>query len=202
MTILNLDISIKKYIKILQKINKWGFNYLRLLRLKLRFGKAFHVNIFCKKPAYIGRDCKVKISGSKGEIFLGAGSYFDDYCLLNADNGVIKVDENSYFNTYCRLVAKKFVKIGKNCMFGTNVSVYDHDHDISNGVISGHNKYVKKSVMIGDGVWCCTNVVVTSGCIIENNCVIGANAVVTKNIVQDSFCVGTPAKYIKSIRTL
>lgn len=178
------------------KFMKWTGNYIRLILLKLRYGKSFSVNIFCKKPVYIGKKCSIRISCG-GKIVLHNGVYLDNCCTLYADGGIIKIKKNCYFNTYCRIVAKKYIEIGSNSIFGSNVSVYDHDHDITNGVKYAITNYKISSVSIGDFVWCGTNVVITKGVQIEENCVVGANTVVTGNLASDRLYTGYPATFKK-----
>ena len=131
---------------------KWGFNYLRLICLKMKYGKLFNVKIFCKRPAYIGRNCNVKIRDA-GKITLEEGVYFDEYCTLEACGGVVYVGADSYFNTFSRIVAQERIIIGRECIFGSNVSVYDHDHDISEGIKKALKTYLRECVEIGDHVW-------------------------------------------------
>lgn len=52
-------------------------------------------------------------------------------------------------------------------------------------------------VIIGEGSWLGTNVVVVGKVRIGKHCVIGANSVVTKDIPDYSVAVGIPAKVIK-----
>lgn len=52
-------------------------------------------------------------------------------------------------------------------------------------------------VVIGEGSWLGTNVVVVGDVRIGKHCVIGANSVVTKDIPDYSVAAGTPCKVIK-----
>lgn len=53
------------------------------------------------------------------------------------------------------------------------------------------------NLVIGDGTWIGTNVVIVGNIHIGKNCVIGANSVVTKDIPDYSVAVGIPAKVIR-----
>ena len=115
-----------------EKIIKWTRNFIRIILFKIYYGKNFSVKIFCRKPVYIGKRCLVKISSGGGKIILHSGVYLEDYCTLDVtDGGIIEIQKDCYFNTYCRVVAKQRINIGENSIFGSNVSLYDHDHDIT-----------------------------------------------------------------------
>ena len=55
----------------------------------------------------------------------------------------------------------------------------------------------ESKVIIGEGSWLGTNVVVVGKVSIGKHCVIGANSVVTKDIPDYSVAAGIPAKVIK-----
>lgn len=86
--------------------------------------------------ANVGKNCRIIIKG-KGKITLSNGVYIDDYCTLEANDGVIEIEKGCYFNNYSRIVSKSFIRIGRDCLFGSNVSIYNHDHDVSEGGTHG-----------------------------------------------------------------
>lgn len=53
------------------------------------------------------------------------------------------------------------------------------------------------NLMIDDGTWLGTNVVIVGNVHVGKHCVIGANSVVTKDIPDYSVAAGIPAKVIK-----
>lgn len=77
--------------------------------------------------------------------------------------------------------------IGNNCKLQTGVLIGNSHHSEDEKPIIGNN------VSFGPGAKVLGKVV------IGDNSVIGANAVVTKDIPANSFCVGIPAKVIKSM---
>lgn len=182
----------------ISKAIKWGKSWIRKLILKLKYGKRIVFNDKGSKPVYIGKNCEVTISPA-GRIVFANGVYLDDYVTVQADDGIIEIAENVYFNTFGRIVAKKKINIGSNCIFGSNVSIYDHDHDVSQGVPYSLNHYLLDDVIIGDYIWCGTNVVITKGSIVKANSVVAANSVVTKKLESNGIFAGVPAKKIKDI---
>ncbi len=177
---------------------KWGGSFFRIVLLKIRYGNAFNLEKSLTNPIYIGKQCRIIINGT-GSIALKQGVYLDDFSILEVNGGNIEIASNCYFNRFCKVIAKGRIVIGSGCMFGPNVAVYDHDHDISHGVRNGANRYITDSVFIGNNVWCCANVVVTKGSTIEKNCVIAANAVLINNTLPNSVYAGIPAKWKRNI---
>lgn len=182
-----------------KKMMKYCISFIRILILKLRFGSRIQIDFKISKPIYIGRGCNFKIA-LNGKLILYSGIYFDDYSKVEVCEGAkVEIKNNVYFNNFCRIICMKKILIGSNSMFGTNVSIYDHDHDFSQGVLCGAKKYVCDEVIIEKEVWCCSNVVITKGSIIYENSVIGANAIVTGKLKKNGLYVGIPVKRIKSI---
>ena len=56
-----------------------------------------------------------------------------------------------------------------------------------------------KSITIGNDVWIGGGAIINPGVTIGNGVVIGAGAVVTKDIPDNVFIVGNPARIIKNI---
>ncbi len=180
------------------KYMKWGISCIRIIILKVKYRSQI---CFDKKNLfniYIGKYCAIKIEGT-AKIILGQNVYIDNYMNIHLENdAMLKIGDNVYFNEFCRIAAKEKINIGSNVMFGSNVSVFDHDHDISRGVFNGTHNYICRPVHIHDNVWCGANVVILKGSIIEENSVVAANAVVTTRI-SSGIWAGVPAVKIKEI---
>ena len=171
------------------KLWKWTWAYVRRLLWKLRFGARLELG----KRVYIGSGCSLRI-GKNGRICLKDAVYLSEGCTLEAgDAGEILMESGAYCNTGCRIYAMEKIRIGKDCLFGSNVSVYDHDHDISRGVAKAGKAFVVKPVWIEDHVWCGTNSIITKGTRIGENCVLGAGGVASGILEPDGLYVGVPA---------
>lgn len=99
------------------------------------------------------------------------------------------------------------VTIGDDCNFGPNVTIVTPVHPMlpderkvmldKDGNVC-HLCYAKP-VTIGHDCWFGANVVVCPGVTIGNNCVIGAGSVVTRDIPDNVFAAGNPARVIRPI---
>lgn len=98
-------------------------------------------------------------------------------------HGKVILGENCFFNHDCSLNCLEHIEIGKGCLFGENVKIYDHNHrfsDISKPI--KEQGYVTEKVRIGQHCWIGSNVVILKGATIGDNCVVGAGCVVCTKI--------------------
>lgn len=137
-----------------------------------------------KKSRILGRG---KIRASDGSVEIGNGCEIRD-SSLQANKGKIKIGDGTFFNSGCIVTSCESVTIGKDCAFGTNVSIYDQDHVFSGSGKQDWNLTKTTPISIGDNCWIGCNVVILRGSRIGDNCVIGAGTVI-KGIVPDSSLV-------------
>lgn len=110
----------------------------------------------------------------------------------------IEVGRNFFANYNCTIIAVAKVKIGDNCQFAPNVSIYTAGHPIH--PVSRNSLYEYGiSVTIGDNVWIGGNTVIMPGVHIGSNTVIGAGSVVTKDIPEWVVAAGNPCRVIRQI---
>lgn len=179
----------------LGKLVKWGLSALRLALFKLRLGKRLTLG----RRVYLGKRCTLRAS-REGKIVLGDGVYLSEGCTLQADGpGKILVGKDSFFNTFCRIYAMERVTVGENCLFGSNVSLYDHDHDLSHGVKNAGARFLTAAVTVEDAVWLCTNVVVTRGSRVGGNSAVAAGSVVCGSLPENGLYAGAPAVRKKAV---
>lgn len=79
------------------------------------------------------------------------------------------------------------VEIGENCEIFQNVTIGSNRKEIN-------NRYMP---IIGNNVSIGTGAIVVGAIHIGNNVVIGANSYVDKDIPDNAFVVGTPARIVK-----
>ena len=117
---------------------------------------------------------------------------------FHCDLGInIHVGDNFYAGFNCTILDMAEVRIGDNCMFGPNVSLYTAGHNIAP---KGRNKDgYGIPITIGNDVWIGGSCVILPGVSIGDNSIIAAGSVVTKDVPSNVIVAGNPAKILKSI---
>jgi maltose O-acetyltransferase len=129
--------------------------------------------------------------------------FLNGYIHLEArgKNASIKFGENSFINNNFSAISEhKSITIGKRCLIGTNVEIYDSDFHgikVSDRSISIYEN--AKEVVIGDDVFIGSNVKILKGSVIGSGSVIANGAIVTGEIPSNVIAGGNPAKVIKVI---
>ena len=108
--------------------------------------------------------------------------------MENIESAHVAVGENVFFNRGCSINCIESVSIGSNCLFGEGVKIYDHDHAFDSGQVYVA-RFKTAPVVIEDGCWIGTNVVILKGVTIGANTIVGAGTVVTKSIPPNSLVV-------------
>ena len=92
------------------------------------------------------------------------------------------------------------VMLGAEVMFATPKHPIHADNRRVQEFPDGlHNIEYALPIVVKENTWIASRVTVVGGVTIGKNCVIGAGAVVTKDIPDNSFAAGVPAKIIKKI---
>jgi acetyltransferase-like isoleucine patch superfamily enzyme len=103
------------------------------------------------------------------------------------------------------ICAAKNVKIGKRCLFGADVMVFDTDFHPSNPDGRRHADpdwdAISREVVIGDDVFIGTRSIVSKGANIGNGVVIAAGSVVTGEIPPYAIAAGVPARIIGRVKS-
>jgi maltose O-acetyltransferase len=176
------------------KIN-YAIYLFRVIYQKLFHNRNLKLNGYRYK---FGRHLKLKLLND-GKLLLKSNVEFSDFCYIECSQGNISIGKNCFFNRGCSLVAFNRINIGNYCIFGPNVSIYDHNHRYTDNTYIRKQGYEIREVEIGNDVWIGANTVITAGAKIGEHVVIGANSVVTKDIPSNSLAAGSPAKVIRSI---
>jgi acetyltransferase-like isoleucine patch superfamily enzyme len=110
----------------------------------------------------------------------------------------LKIGSGTVINSYANFRFKNGnIKIGKDCLFGQNVTIITNSYKINENQIISPDRMFSKDVIIGDYVWIGVNVVILPGVKIGDRAIVGSSAVVTKNIPSGEIWGGVPAKKIK-----
>ena len=109
----------------------------------------------------------------------------------------ISIGEGCYFNAGTTFIDDWKIEIGKNCLFGPNVTLCTTGHPISpNHRMDGMYSF---PIKIGNTCWIGANVIVLPGVTIGDNSVIGAGSVVTKDIPANVVAAGNPCHVLRKI---
>lgn len=108
---------------------------------------------------------------------------------------LIQIGDGTVIQPFVHIAAAYSVKIGKDCLFASNVYISDHDHDWSDPYTPTIRTpdLIVAPVKIGDGVWLGERVTVLKGVSIGEGSVVGAGSVVTKDLPPRSIAAGVPA---------
>ncbi|MBK7095848.1 MAG: acyltransferase [Saprospiraceae bacterium] len=143
-------------------------------------------------------------SGKKGRVLLQRAKYRIPSSAIIGDLTIVgenfSIGDNSYFNSgYISSNINAKVQIGKWCALGHNVTLLAVTHDP--GIPTGNENLrplKMGDVIIEDGVWIGSNVIIVPGVKIGRQAVIGGNSVVTKDIPECTVCSGNPCKVLYS----
>ncbi len=117
--------------------------------------------------------------------------------LVIEKNGKVVIGDNTFFNDDCSINAMSQINIGKNCLFGENVKIYDHNHRFrENNKLISEQGYSIGKVDIGNNCWICSNTVILKDSNIKDNTVIGAGNIVD-NIIEENTLVINKTNYEK-----
>jgi acetyltransferase-like isoleucine patch superfamily enzyme len=168
----------------------------RVLLYRLRYRGAFSIDGY---GLAVGKRVTIEI-GPGGSMRIGERVQLRDGCELSALGGQLVLAPNVFFNRNCTVVALGKIEIGSDCIFGPNVSIFDHDHRFDDPAkpIWAQEPRVEP-IAIGSNVWVGANTVVTRGARIGDRVVVGANSVVTKDLPDGGLYAGNPATLVRAI---
>lgn len=124
-----------------------------------------------------------------------SGSQFTVRNLTIGDNCII--GRNCVFRagSYDK---KCFISIGNNVQIAHNVNICCVTHEIGDEHKRA-GKNINKSIVIGDGCWIGTGVIILPGVKIGHGCIVAAGSVVTKDLEANSLYAGVPAKKVRDL---
>jgi len=164
------------------------------------------------------------IVDQKGSIKIGAHFSIEKNCILRSNSicdigdnvsissfssifprekgyaGTLSIGSGTHIANGCVLDICGDLLIGRDVALGSGCIIYTHNHryDVE-GVAAWQGGVIIKPVVIEDGAWIGSNVIVLPGVTIGKCAVIAAGSVVTKDVPAASIYGGNPAKLIKSI---
>lgn len=152
-------------------------NILRLFVYKVRYGRRYTSSLWERIHSKATLRCY-----QLGQFQLGKNIEISDYCdFLVFDKAKIIIGDHTYFNKFCMISCHSGVEIGKDCLFGPGVKIFDNDHLFTKD--KGVSCSLKSSpISIGNHCWIASDVIILKGSKIGDNCVIGAGCVIKGDI--------------------
>ena len=132
--------------------------------------------------------CSLKMF-QHGRMRVGRNCEFAAYCDFEMHgDGVLEIGEGTYFNRFCMISAHEHVTIGKHCMFGPGVKIFDNNH-VHSPECGVSGQLATGAISIGDNCWVASNAIILKGAHVGKNCVIGAGCVVRGTVPDGSVVV-------------
>ena len=111
----------------------------------------------------------------------------DGFRILAEKTATVTIGDNTFFNNFCSINCQHEISIGKDCLFGEGVKIYDHNHKFNRTDIpirdQGFNVH---PVHIGDNVWVGSNVLILAGSDIGDHCVIAGGVTINYRVPPNS----------------
>lgn len=126
--------------------------------------------------------------------FIGRAVFSEGISVRNA--GCIKIGDNFFCNRNCTIWANEEIDIGKDVLFGWNITLRDCDGHLvtHNGVPKEH----QKPIIVNNHTWICSEVSLLKGAEIGDDSVVGYGSVVTSKFKEPNILIaGFPAKKIQ-----
>lgn len=133
-----------------------------------------------------------ELMGSAGDGLWIEPPFFCDYGYN------IHLGEKVFMNFNCIILDVMEVRMGNNVLLGPNVQIYTATHPMDAKTRAEWLEYAKP-ITIGNDVWIGGGAIICPGVTIGNGVVVGAGAVVTRDVPDNVFVGGNPARVIKNI---
>ncbi len=149
---------------------------------------------------FIDDGCLIYQNREGGAVRLGDDvRLYRDVIVETGNGGEIEIGDHSSIHPRCQLNGYlEPIRIGKHVMIAANCAFYSYDHGIAAGTpIHRQPLQSRGAIVIGDGAWLGTGVIVLSGVRIGKGAIIGAGAVVTRDVPDEGIAVGNPARLIR-----
>lgn len=110
----------------------------------------------------------------------------------------IEIGSGSFVNYGCRFDSTDWIRIGKRCSIGPDVSFLTSTHLVgASSQRAGSSQ--AQPISVGDGCWIGARVTILPGVTIEAGCVIAAGTVVVNSCAANGLYAGVPARRIRDL---
>ncbi len=146
----------------------------------------------------IGRRASILVE-DEGSLHMGDRVVIGTMARLVAREGMIELGNGVHVNEFCSLYGHAGgLKIGNDVLIAAGCRLIPGNHTFDRPDLPiAKQPSRSKGIVIEDGVWLGSNVVVVDGVRIGEGAVIGAGAVVSRDIPPYAIAVGVPARVVK-----
>jgi acetyltransferase-like isoleucine patch superfamily enzyme len=165
----------------------------------------FHPDVRLGKHILIGDRVLIYQDSGGGPVVLGDGVHlYRDCGIQTGAGGSVEIGANTRIQPRCQFSAyKQAINIGRDVMIAPNCAFYPYDHGMEPGQPMSTQPLISKGpIIVEDGAWISTGVIVLANVRIGKGAVIGAGAVVTKDVPDEAIASGSPARVVKMRRDL
>jgi acetyltransferase-like isoleucine patch superfamily enzyme len=121
--------------------------------------------------------------------------------LVHGDRARLRIHPTAVVNNALFNVGSGDITVGEYAFFGHNVSVLTGTHDITK---FGRERQLAiprsgRDIVIGEGAWLASNVLVLGPCVIGAHAVVGGGSLVLGDVEPYTIVAGSPAKVLRTI---
>ena len=155
----------------------------------------------------IGRNVKISDKTSiyaPENISIGNNVRIDDFCVLSAFGGYIKLHSHIHIAVFCNLSGKGGIEIGDFCGLSSRVSLYSASDDYGGDFLAGPVmeaeciNITEGPIILEKFVTVGTNSAIMPNVTLKEGCVLGAFSLLTKNTEAWTINAGITAIKIKA----
>lgn len=155
-------------------------------------------NLILANNAYISNSI-ITISGSNNKLIVGDSVKLRDATItIRGEGCVVEIGNRTTFGgiRIINVGVNTTITIGEDCLFADQIEVWSSD---THTIYDEHGDWInhEKPVIIGNGVWVGSRVIILKGVTIGNSSIIGMGSLVTKSVPEGVVCAGNPLKVIK-----
>jgi acetyltransferase-like isoleucine patch superfamily enzyme len=114
--------------------------------------------------------------------------------IFVASTATLAIGDHVFINQGVRISCSQEIRIGNGCQIADECVLIDNDYHNFPG-----QEIKSGPIIIENGVWLATRVIVLRGVTIGEGSVIGAGSVVTRSIPPQTFAAGAPARPIRKL---
>ncbi len=176
---------------IIQKLRVLRYKFLSKKKVYSGYPKISQPVLFLGKGRILFED-NVTFGYKKSPYFFSGYSHVE----ARTPDSVIEFGQGCQINNSCVFISEgPGIKIGKNCLIGPEVVVFDSDfHGLVNRQVP-----LKKAVTIADNVFIGARAVILKGVTVGENSTIAAGSVVIQDVAANCVVAGNPARVVKEL---